>query len=157
MRQLAASRGGKCLSNEYINAHTKLKWQCADGHIWESIPASVKQGCTWCPFCAGTSRLTIEEMQSIDKLKVGHAIVKMKERFHEPIHVGFPLVELDKNLDNFDFNKLKRALIECGFVSVKKYNWWKVEHSGIDDYSKAYLPHKDKKGILVSLNVEATK
>ncbi len=50
--------------------------------------------------------LTEEEKQSIDKLKVGHAILKMKERFHEPIHVKFPLVEIDKNLINIDFSKL---------------------------------------------------
>jgi hypothetical protein len=34
----------------------------------------------------------------IDKLKIGHAIVKMKERFHEPIHVRFPLVKINKSL-----------------------------------------------------------
>jgi hypothetical protein len=39
-----------------------------------------------------------EEQRAIDKLKVGHAIVKMKERFHEPIHVRFPLVPINKSL-----------------------------------------------------------
>ena len=57
----------------------------------------------------------------------------------------------------FDFNKLKKALTECGFVNVHRYDWWKVGHSDIDDYSKAYLPHMDKKGTLMSLNVEAEK
>jgi hypothetical protein len=37
------------------------------------------------------------EQDFIDKLKVGHAIIKMKERFSAPIHVGFPLVPIDKN------------------------------------------------------------
>ncbi|GAI73713.1 unnamed protein product, partial [marine sediment metagenome] len=46
---------------------------------------------------------------------------------------------------------------ECGFINIKKYDWWSVEHSEIDDFSKAYLPHMDKKGVLVSLNVEAKK
>ena len=54
--------------------------------------------------------LTKEEKQSIDKLKVGHAIVKMKERFFEPIHVKFPLVEVDKSLidiaSNINKNKV---------------------------------------------------
>ncbi|MCH9031188.1 MAG: ATP-binding protein [candidate division Zixibacteria bacterium] len=35
--------------------------------------------------------LTSEESRFIDKLKVGHAILKLKERFHEPVHVQFPL------------------------------------------------------------------
>ena len=57
----------------------------------------------------------------------------------------------------FDFNKLKKALVECGFVNIKRYDWRNVEHSEIDDYSKAYLPYMDKKGTLMSLNVEAEK
>ncbi len=39
-----------------------------------------------------------EEQRYIDKLKIGHAIVKMKERFHEPIHVEFPLMPINKSL-----------------------------------------------------------
>ena len=32
MQEIARKRGGKCLSKKYINAHTKLEWQCANGH-----------------------------------------------------------------------------------------------------------------------------
>lgn len=48
--QFAKQRGGKCLSHRYINARTKLKWECQHGHIWKAIPDSVKRG-TWCPYC----------------------------------------------------------------------------------------------------------
>ena len=37
-----------------------------------------------------------EEIRFIDKLKIGHAIVKIKDRFTEPIHVRFPLIPIDK-------------------------------------------------------------
>lgn len=50
MRSLAISRGGKCLSTEYINSWTKLRWQCALGHVWEATPSHVKHT-TWCPAC----------------------------------------------------------------------------------------------------------
>lgn len=50
MQQLAISRGGKCLSTEYLNSWTKLRWQCALGHAWEATPAHVKDS-TWCPEC----------------------------------------------------------------------------------------------------------
>jgi len=50
MQNLAESKGGKCLSNEYIDANTKLIWQCNLGHIWELRPASVTMG-DWCPEC----------------------------------------------------------------------------------------------------------
>lgn len=32
----------------------------------------------------------------IDKLKIGHAIIKLKERFFEPVHVKFPLIPIKK-------------------------------------------------------------
>jgi type IV secretory pathway VirB4 component len=37
-----------------------------------------------------------DQIQNIDRLKVGHAIVKMKERFIEPIHIKIPHVKLIK-------------------------------------------------------------
>jgi hypothetical protein len=52
MKAIANDRGGKCLSKKYLNARTKLKWQCGDfKHIWYAIPYHVKRG-TWCPVCA---------------------------------------------------------------------------------------------------------
>lgn len=51
MRKLAGERGGKCLSPVYIGTARKHIWQCAQGHIWEATPASVKNG-HWCPVCA---------------------------------------------------------------------------------------------------------
>src|SRR3989339_104213 len=51
MDEIAKRRGGKCLSDKYINVDTKLKWQCQNGHTWEAIPSSIKRG-SWCPKCA---------------------------------------------------------------------------------------------------------
>lgn len=50
MEILAKEKLGKCLSEKYINAKTKLKWKCSEGHIWESIPDSIIRG-SWCPIC----------------------------------------------------------------------------------------------------------
>lgn len=50
MKALAEERGGKCLSEEYVSQTRKLKWQCSDGHTWEAVPNSIKQG-SWCPYC----------------------------------------------------------------------------------------------------------
>lgn len=49
-KNIAISRGGKCLSENYSGAHSKLKFQCANGHIWKAKPNSIKNG-TWCPEC----------------------------------------------------------------------------------------------------------
>ncbi len=51
MNQLAEAKGGKCLSEKYINAETKLQWVCAEGHRWKAIPSNVIRG-HWCPKCS---------------------------------------------------------------------------------------------------------
>ena len=50
MHELAHLKGGNCLSTNYINNQTKLKWKCSKGHVWEATPDSVKNQNTWCPF-----------------------------------------------------------------------------------------------------------
>jgi predicted SAM-dependent methyltransferase len=58
----------------------------------------------------------------------------------------------------YDFNSLKDLLEELGFSKVKSYDWKQTEHNQFDDHSQAYYPHMDKEnGLLISLNVEATK
>jgi hypothetical protein len=75
MRKLAKDRGGRCLSDRYVGALVKLKWQCRNGHGWEAIPAAVKKG-TWCPKCAGKQKLTIEEMREMAKKRGGVCLSK---------------------------------------------------------------------------------
>ena len=53
MQQLAKSRGGQCLSKEYIDLKTKMKWKCAFGHEWEATPKLPLTG-HWCPKCTPT-------------------------------------------------------------------------------------------------------
>ena len=50
MQALAKSRGGECLSKEYKNIKTQLKWKCAFGHTWEATPRLHLTG-HWCPQC----------------------------------------------------------------------------------------------------------
>ena len=55
----------------------------------------------------------------------------------------------------FDEADLTRALKEAGFSTVRPWDWRTTEHSWLDDYSQAYMPHMDKEnGTLVSLNLE---
>ena len=73
MRNLAEKRGGKCLSTEYKNVSTKLKWECEKGHAWEARPNDIKDS-HWCPICAGNVPLTIEEMQKLAEKKGGKCL-----------------------------------------------------------------------------------
>jgi hypothetical protein len=51
MKKLAAAHGGECLSDSYENYKSKLRWRCAAGHEWESVPANIKIGYR-CRVCA---------------------------------------------------------------------------------------------------------
>lgn len=80
MKELARSRGGKCLSKEYVDRRTKLKWQCEEGHVWKATPGHIKHG-TWCPKCsikskADKQRGNIEGMQKIAKVRGGKCLSK---------------------------------------------------------------------------------
>ena len=53
LNEAATFRGGKCLSTDYKagNIHKKVRWQCRDGHEFESTPYTVLKGGYWCPNC----------------------------------------------------------------------------------------------------------
>ena len=45
--QLARERGGECLSKRYVDVHTKMKWRCANGHVFAMARSRVVSG-RWC-------------------------------------------------------------------------------------------------------------
>lgn len=70
MQTIAATRGGRCLSAEYVNNRTPLEWECAEGHRWWATPGSVKNLSSWCGVCAWKKprrrlRKTIDDMQAL--------------------------------------------------------------------------------------------
>ena len=44
------NKKGICLSTEYINCRTKMKWQCDKEHIWEATFKSIRTD-RWCKKC----------------------------------------------------------------------------------------------------------
>lgn len=75
---LAASKGGKCLSTEYKGVNVHHLWECAAGHKWEAVPLSIKgrpsKNGSWCPECSGNKRLTIEAMEEIARCRGGKCL-----------------------------------------------------------------------------------
>lgn len=73
MRIIAKSKGGMCLSVNYVNNKSKLTWECSEGHIWEAIPNNIKRG-IWCPICAGNKSYNIKEMKELAKKRGGKCL-----------------------------------------------------------------------------------
>jgi hypothetical protein len=48
---MAKKRGGKCLSENYINVETKYSWECSLGHKFTNSLNKVSHG-QWCPTCS---------------------------------------------------------------------------------------------------------
>lgn len=74
MHKLAESKGGKCLSIKYINSHTPLKWQCKEGHQWESKPLNVRNSGHWCHECSGVKKLTIKDIHQLAESRGGKCL-----------------------------------------------------------------------------------
>lgn len=57
MHQLARSKGGQCLSSEYISEYVKLKWRCKEGHEFLLEPNNMRRKpngarkSSWCKIC----------------------------------------------------------------------------------------------------------
>lgn len=55
--EAAKLRGGRCLSETYVNSESKLRWLCHRGHEWLAPLATVRAG-HWCKQCASIERIT---------------------------------------------------------------------------------------------------
>lgn len=64
---------------------------------------------------------------------------------------------LNRHTVTFDHKTLNRDLTRAGFWIVRQWNWKDTDHAKYDDYSQAFLPHLNKSGLLMSLNMEAIK
>ncbi|CAB5191011.1 unnamed protein product [Rhizophagus irregularis] len=62
---IAGKRGGLYLSTEYVNANIPMRWRCADGYKWTTSLNNIKNGKTWCPYCANKASYTIEDAKQV--------------------------------------------------------------------------------------------
>jgi hypothetical protein len=93
MRGIARKRNGKCLSTEYKNAHTKLKWECSLGHQWKALPCNISQG-KWCPYCKSGKneercRFILEQLTGFQFLKTRSVINGELDGFCEHLNLAF--------------------------------------------------------------------
>lgn len=72
--------------------------------------------------------------------------------------VGGQKHRYDDHRSLWDRFRLERELLSAGFRIVRPWDWRATEHSHVDDFSQAYLPHGDTEhGVLMSLNLEGLK
>ena len=62
VKEYIESFGYELLNEEYMNANTKLKIKCSNGHIFERTFSKFKQTQA-CPYCTKTRKWTVEEIR----------------------------------------------------------------------------------------------
>ncbi len=109
----------------------------------------------------GKLRLAVPDFENIIKVYLKYRKDINHKGILGPLYGRWPILGTKKIVYHktaYDFKSLKKILEESGFRNVKRYSWQKTIHKNFDDHSQAYIPHLDKKrGILISLNVEAIK
>jgi hypothetical protein len=73
---LAESRGGKCLSPEYLGWHVNHEWECVARHRWWNTPGNVFRG-NWCPVCNKTG-FNEEICRAVFEKALGESFPKWK-------------------------------------------------------------------------------
>lgn len=68
LQEIAHSKGGQCLSTEYLGGQVKLRWRCKDGHEWEAKPSHIRLSGSWCPICSGRLVNPIEQLKLISNI-----------------------------------------------------------------------------------------
>lgn len=75
IKEYAISKGGECLSVEYINASKPLIFKCKDNHTWSVGYSNMMHRKSWCPTCSHKNRA--KNLGSF--LKIKQPTSKLKE------------------------------------------------------------------------------
>ena len=128
-REFAISKGGECLSTEYKNIVSKMKWKCSSDHTWEANFSNIKNG-SWCPNCAGKKKLTIEECKNFAISKDGECLsteykntgMKMKWKCSESHEwlACFSSIKHDGNWCSECSGNKKLTISECKEFAISK-------------------------------------
>lgn len=114
MHILAKEHGGKCLSEEYIDNKTHLKWKCSKGHFFKGsyimVKNSIERGGSFCSKCNIIRRtegrkLTIEELQELARLKAG----KLLSDSYIDAHTDLTWKCVDGHIFEMNANKVKNG------------------------------------------------
>ncbi len=78
LKAFATEKGGKCLTEKYINAKTKLKFECSKGHQWLALPINMYKHRVWCSQCRERKILSREYLNNLASEYGGEYLTKGK-------------------------------------------------------------------------------
>ena len=84
MREIAAERGGRCLSERYNGIYDRLRWRCAKGHEWVTTANNVRRG-GWCPTCSHSRASSLPVMRELAAKRGGTCLTRTWNDFSQPL------------------------------------------------------------------------
>jgi len=153
-RTLAISKGGKCVSTKYINAHTHMNWGCKEKHKWSATFSNIKRG-KWCPTCSGNQPLNINDCREFAITKEGKCL--STEYISSKTHMQWECKEghqWSARFDNIKQGNWCQKCKLCPSCSLWKTNgelchycipgnYRKSKEYSVVKYLKQMLPDKD--------------
>jgi hypothetical protein len=76
LQKIVSEREGVIITKSYLGSNSKMIFQCKNKHQWEAVPSSIMNNKTWCPFCSGNIKRTIQEMQELAISRGGRCLSK---------------------------------------------------------------------------------
>lgn len=122
LKIFANNKGGKLISDIYVNSYSNLIWECKYNHRWEATWHNVKAG-NWCPKCASFKTEKI-----------------CKQLLEKKLNIKFT-----KTRVYFDNNNAKKFL---EFDGYNKENNIAFEYHGIQHYTFPHYFHKTKRDFI---------
>jgi hypothetical protein len=104
--EVAARRGGRCVTRVFQGWSTALAWECEKQHQWKAAPTSILHQGSWCPACAGQVGPSIDVLRTKAEARgwtlVSTAYVNAKEKLRFRCSAGH---ETMLSSDNFQRGK----------------------------------------------------
>ena len=73
----AGRRGGRCVTDTYVDSLTLMEWECAQGHRWRAVAHSIRQG-HWCKRCADAKlRHSVQALHSVAAERGGRCLAQL--------------------------------------------------------------------------------
>ncbi|AYV77166.1 MAG: hypothetical protein Barrevirus16_4 [Barrevirus sp.] len=143
MKKIALKRGGKCLSNIYVNITSPLTWKCREGHEWDTNPINILDGC-WCRDC--TTNVSYGEKLTGQILDIMFDTTFKKVRPDWLINsvTGFPM-EIDLYNEDLELGVEYQGKQHYEFIKL----WQKTE----DNFKKQQARDIEKKELCVKRNI----
>jgi hypothetical protein len=141
LKKFALTKGGKCLSEKYINNETSYTWECENGHVFNMLWLTIKTRGGWCKECKNKNG--IKSLQQFAEELGGKCL---SEKFIR-CDSKYKFICADNHEFTARWSQLKCGIIkwckECNSNNINTLKSWALEKNG-ECLSEEYKTARDE-------------